>query len=131
VITQLSIGKTWIKGFRLLDLCDKKTVITEDILRQLFGMFKYYVAEINIPEKMIISKAHVDVIFKIKIVDMYGGGGSWLFKITIHLHNLISKQHSINDKLATNMVATVHGSSRQATSRTQPENPSNLCEYFL
>lgn len=28
-----------------LDLNNKKTVITEDILRQLFGMFKTYVTE--------------------------------------------------------------------------------------
>lgn len=28
-----------------LDLNNKKTVITEDILRQLFGMFKIYVTE--------------------------------------------------------------------------------------
>lgn len=66
-------------------LNNKKTVITEDILRQLFGMFKSYVAEKNIPEikksigsyveKVIVYKEHVDVIFKLKIVDLLGGGG--------------------------------------------------------
>jgi len=48
-------------------------------------MFKSYVAEKNIPEikkfigsyveKVIVYKEHVDVIFKIKIVDLLGGGG--------------------------------------------------------
>ena len=57
-----------------LDLNNKKTVITEDILRQLFDMFKSYVAEKNIPEikkfigsyveKVIVYKEHVDVIYQ-------------------------------------------------------------------
>ncbi|WP_148040388.1 hypothetical protein [Brevibacillus fluminis] len=55
-----------------LEMDNKKTVITEDILRQLFGMFKSNVAEKNIPEikkfigsyveKVIVYKEHVDVI---------------------------------------------------------------------
>lgn len=68
-----------------LEMNNKKTVITEEILQQLFGMFKSYVAEKNIPEikkfigsyveKVIVYKENVDVIFKIKIVDLLGGGG--------------------------------------------------------
>ncbi|WP_177238063.1 recombinase family protein [Paenibacillus sp. 1_12] len=65
----------------------EKAAITEDTLRQLLSQFKTHLAEKNIPEikkfiasyveKVIIYKAHVDVIFKLHIVDLtYGDEGS-------------------------------------------------------
>jgi len=63
----------------------KKVKISEEILQKLFATFKTYVAERNIPEikkfikdfveRIDIHLEHVDVIFKIGVVGMYGGGG--------------------------------------------------------
>ncbi|KZE43492.1 hypothetical protein AV540_24970 [Brevibacillus parabrevis] len=86
-MTKLEEQKSKLEfSIKELDLNNKKTVITEDILRQLFDMFKSYVAEKNIPEikkfigsyveKVLVYKEHVDVIFKIKIMDILGGGGA-------------------------------------------------------
>lgn len=85
-----------------LKLQDKKTVITEEVLRQLFGMFKSYVAEKNIPEikkfigsyveKVIVYKEHVDVIFKLKIVDLVGGGGGIRTPVRKQRHISISER---------------------------------------
>src|SRR5665647_941842 len=77
----------------------QKTVITEEILRQLFSMFKDFVAEKTIPEikkfiqsyvdKVIVYNDYVDVIFKLKIVDLVGGDEAWQFKSTIRRGRLI------------------------------------------
>ncbi len=62
----------------------EKAAITEDDLRQLLSRFKDYIADRNIPEikkfigsyveKVIVYKEHVEVIFKLQVVDLVGGG---------------------------------------------------------
>ena len=102
-MTELEEQKSNVEiSIKELDLNNKKTVITEDILRQLFGMFKDYVAEKNIPEikkfigsyveKVIVYKEHVDVIFKIKIVDLIGGGGGIRTPVRKQRHISISER---------------------------------------
>ncbi len=95
-----------------LELKSKKTVITEDTLRQLFATFKDYVTSRNIPEikkfishyveKVIVYKEHVDVIFKIKIVDLHGGGGGIRTPVRKQRHISISERsRSIEFRLST------------------------------
>jgi len=65
-------------------------------------MFRHYVAEKNIPkikyfigsyvEKVFVYKEHVGVIFKIKIVDMYGGGGGIRTPVRKQRHMSISER---------------------------------------
>ncbi|GED35025.1 hypothetical protein [Brevibacillus centrosporus] len=73
-MTELEEQKSSLEfNIRELELQIKKTVITEDTLRQLFATFKEYVTQKNIPEikkfigsyveKVIVYKEHVDVIF--------------------------------------------------------------------
>ncbi|KHL95865.1 recombinase [Paenibacillus sp. IHB B 3415] len=61
----------------------EKAAITEDTLRQLLSRFKDEIADRNIPEikkfigsyvkKVVIYKEHVDVIFKLNVVDLQDG----------------------------------------------------------
>jgi site-specific DNA recombinase len=62
----------------------EKAAITEDSLRQLLSQFGDHVAKRDIPEikkfiasyveKVIVYEKHVEVIFKVPVVDLDGGG---------------------------------------------------------
>ncbi|MDQ0902777.1 site-specific DNA recombinase [Paenibacillus sp. V4I7] len=62
----------------------EKAAITEDTLRQLLSQFEDYVAKRDIPEikkfiasyveKVIVYEKHVEVIFKVPVVDLIDGG---------------------------------------------------------
>lgn len=65
----------------------EKAAITEDTLRQLLSQFGVHLANRDLPEikkfigsyvdKVIVYKEHVEVIFKLQVVDLpYGGEGS-------------------------------------------------------
>ncbi|KZE70784.1 hypothetical protein AV545_20085 [Paenibacillus jamilae] len=69
----------------------EKAAITEDTLRQLLSGFQDHIISRNLPEikkfigsyveKVIVYQAHVEVIFKLQVVDLNNGGGR------IKLHN--------------------------------------------
>ncbi|MGM1022553.1 MAG: hypothetical protein ACQEXV_18985 [Bacillota bacterium] len=77
----------------LLTEIKEKAAITEDALRQLLSGFQDHITSRNLPEikkfigsyveKVIVYKEHVEVIFKLQVVDLIDGGEPWHGKSTI------------------------------------------------